>query len=91
MGKFMFYSTEFLGALPRGAPNKPQGFLKKRIFVDMEDEHIYKRHSKSLLMYHIVLPIKYLRSVITDAIGQSLKGICMYISSRYEIGFIEIG
>lgn len=57
----------------------------------MEDEHIYKRHSKTLLLYHIVLPLKYRRSVITDAIGSSLKDICMEISERYEINFIEIG
>ena len=57
----------------------------------MEDEHIYKRHNKTLLLYHIVLPMKYRRKVITDAIGISLKGICMEISERYEISFIEIG
>jgi Transposase and inactivated derivatives len=57
----------------------------------MDDEHIYKRHNKTLLLYHIVLPIKYRRKVITDIIGTSLKSICMEISSRYEINFIEIG
>jgi len=57
----------------------------------MEDEHIYKRHNKTLLLYHIVLPIKYRRKVITDAIGSSLKDICMEISARYEIVFLEIG
>ena len=57
----------------------------------MDDEHIYKRHNKTLLLYHIVLPIKYRRKVITDAIGISLKFICMEISERYEITFLEIG
>jgi Transposase and inactivated derivatives len=57
----------------------------------MDDEHIYKRHNKTLLLYHIVLPIKYRRKVITDIMGVSLKSICMEISSRYEINFIEIG
>ena len=57
----------------------------------MEDEHIYKQHNKTLLLYHIVLPIKYRRKVITDIIGGSLKSICMEISARYEINFIEIG
>ncbi|MDR1347385.1 MAG: transposase, partial [Prevotellaceae bacterium] len=57
----------------------------------MEDEHIYKRHNKTLLLYHIVLSIKYRRKVITDVIGLSLKSICIEISERYEINFMEIG
>ena len=61
------------------------------MFVLMEDEHIYKRHSKTLLLYHIVLPIKYRCSVVVDAIGDSLKSICLEISDRYEMVFIEIG
>ena len=55
------------------------------------DEHIYKRHNNTLLLYHIVLPIKYRRKLITDIMGMSLKSICMEISERYEIHFIEIG
>ena len=54
-------------------------------------EHIMRRHNKSLLLYHIVLPIKYRRKVITPEIGKSLKEICFGISERYEINFIEIG
>lgn len=57
----------------------------------MEDKHIYKRHNKTLLLYRIVLPIKYRRKVITDIIGRSLKSICPEIFERYEINFIEIG
>ncbi|MDR0658169.1 MAG: IS200/IS605 family transposase, partial [Mediterranea sp.] len=57
----------------------------------MEDDHIYKRHNKTLLLYHIVFPIKYRRNVITDAIGNSLKDICLEISERFEIVFLEIG
>jgi REP element-mobilizing transposase RayT len=57
----------------------------------MEDEHIYKRHNKTLSLYHIVFPIKYRRKVLTDAIGMSLKSICMEISERYEINFVETG
>ncbi|HRU63899.1 MAG TPA: IS200/IS605 family transposase [Paludibacteraceae bacterium] len=57
----------------------------------MEDEHIYKRYNKTLLLYHIVLPIKYRKKMITESIGNSLKCICMEISERYEINFIEIG
>ena len=59
--------------------------------MESEDEHIYKRHSKTLLLYHIVFPIKYRRKLITDAIGDSLVSICLEISDRYEITFIESG
>ena len=54
-------------------------------------EHITKRHNKTLLLYHLVCPMKYRRSVITEIIGQSLKEVCLQISERYEIHFIEIG
>ena len=30
------------------------------------DDHINKRHNKTLLLYHIVFPVKYRNSVITD-------------------------
>jgi REP element-mobilizing transposase RayT len=38
-----------------------------------------------------VCPAKYRRVVITKAVDQSLKEICLEISKRYEIEFIEIG
>ena len=55
------------------------------------DDHITKRHNKTLLLYHIVCPLKYRKGVITVEIGESLKGICLQISERYELHFIEIG
>lgn len=54
-------------------------------------EHIIKRHNKSLLLYHLVFPLKYRKSVITKEIGEGLKEICLEISKRYELHFIEIG
>ena len=54
-------------------------------------EHIVKRHNKTLLLYHIVCPLKYRKSVITEEIGESLKQICLKISERFEIHFLEIG
>ena len=54
-------------------------------------EHIHKRHNKSLLLYHLVCPIKYRRSVLSEAVEQSLVSVCKNIESRYEITFIEIG
>ena len=54
-------------------------------------EHIIKRHNKTVLLYHLVFPLKYRRKVITVEIGESLKEICFEISERYEIHFVEIG
>lgn len=54
-------------------------------------EHIHKRHNKSLLLYHLVCPIKYRRSVLSDDVERSLVEICKNIESRYEINFLEIG
>ena len=54
-------------------------------------EHIHKRHNKNLLLYHIVCPAKYRRKVIVGAVSESLKEVCIGISERYEIHFIEIG
>ena len=54
-------------------------------------EHIYKSHNKSLLLYHLVCPIKYRRSVLTDEVSITFQEICLGISSRYEIHFVEIG
>ena len=54
-------------------------------------DHVVKRHNKTLLLYHIVCPLKYRRSILTDEVGQSLKEICLQLSERYEIHFVEIG
>lgn len=54
-------------------------------------DHVTKRHNKTLLLYHIVCPLKYRKEAITSEIGESLKEICLQISERYEIHFIEIG
>ncbi|MCG2721003.1 MAG: IS200/IS605 family transposase [Thermodesulfovibrionales bacterium] len=54
-------------------------------------EHIYKRHNKSLLLYHIVCPAKYRKKVFTEKVAETLKEVCMGIDERYEIHFVEIG
>ena len=55
------------------------------------DEHIYKRHNKTLLLYHLVFPVKYRRKVIESRISIFIKEICLEIGDRYEIQFVEIG
>ena len=57
----------------------------------MDDEHIYKNHNKTMLLYHLVFPAKYRRKVFTEEVGERLKEICMEIEKCYEIRFLEIG
>ena len=57
----------------------------------MDDEHIYKNHNKTMLLYHLVFPAKYRRKVFTEEVGERLKEICMEIEKCYEIRFVEIG
>jgi putative transposase len=54
-------------------------------------KHILKRHNKTLLLYHLVCPIKYRRSVLTELVENSLIEVCKNIEQRYEIHFVEIG
>jgi REP element-mobilizing transposase RayT len=55
------------------------------------DDHIFKRHNKTLLLYHLVFPVKYRNSIISEEVGQGLREICIEISKRYEIHFLEVG
>ena len=57
----------------------------------MEDEHIYKSHNKTLLLYHLVFPAKYRKKVFTKEVEETLVKVCEEISKRYEINFVEIG
>lgn len=57
----------------------------------MDDEHKFKRHNKTLLLYHLVFPVKYRRKVINGSISESIKEICLEIGDRFEIDFVEIG
>ena len=61
------------------------------MYFQIMSEHILKRHNKTLLLYHLVFPLKYRKSVINNEIGEGLKDICLEISERYEVHFIEIG
>ena len=54
-------------------------------------ELIRKSHNVSLLMYHFVCPAKYCRVVFTDEVDVVLKEVCLEISKRYEITFLEVG
>ena len=52
---------------------------------------IHKDHNVSVLLYHIVCPAKYRRAVFTPPVDQKLKEVCLEISKRFEITFLEIG
>ena len=54
-------------------------------------EYIHKSHNVSVIMYHIVCPAKYRRVVFDEEVDIELKRICLEISDRFEINFLEIG
>jgi REP element-mobilizing transposase RayT len=56
-----------------------------------KSEYIHKSHNVSVLLYQFVLPTKYRRVVFSYEIDNSLKEICLEISKRYQIYFLEIG
>ena len=55
------------------------------------DQHIYESHNKILLLYQLVFPAKYRKAVFEQKVDQTLKEVCLEISDRYEIHFVEIG
>lgn len=54
-------------------------------------EHILKRHNKTLLLFHLVCPVRYRRKVFSKEVEKTLKQTCLEISERYEIHFVEVG
>ena len=56
-----------------------------------EDDHIRKSHNVSLLLYHLVCPVKYRKAIIFDEVEKVIRDICLEISERHEIYFVEIG
>ena len=55
-------------------------------------KYLHKGHNVSILMYHIVCPTKYRKVIFKQQeIDEELKNVCLEISNRYEIDFLEIG
>jgi len=52
---------------------------------------VHKSHNVSVLLYHLVCPAKYRRVVFSEEVDTVLKNVCLEISKRYEITFLEIG
>ena len=53
--------------------------------------YIHKSHNVSVLLYRFVYPTKYPRVFFSEAIDQTIEELCLEISKRYEIHFVEIG
>lgn len=56
-----------------------------------ESKYIHKSHNVSVLLYHFVCPAKYRRVVFSEEVDKTMKEICIEISKRYEVHFLEIG
>ena len=56
-----------------------------------ESIYLHKSHNVSVLLYHFVCPSKYRRVVFDESVDRTLVEVCMEISKRYEVHFLEIG
>lgn len=54
-------------------------------------EYIHKSHNVTVLMYHLVFPAKYRRTVFDAKVDAELKAVCLEIEQRYDLKFLEIG
>ena len=53
--------------------------------------YIHKSHNVSVLLYHLICPAKYRAVVFSKEVDEEIKQICLEISKRYSIYFLEIG
>ena len=54
-------------------------------------KYIHKSHNVTVLLYHLVFPAKYRRTVFDEAVDQRLREVCLEIEKRYQMKFMEIG
>jgi REP element-mobilizing transposase RayT len=54
-------------------------------------EYIHKSHNVTVLLYHFVFPAKYRKAVFDEQVDTALKEVCLEISERYQVKFLEIG
>ncbi len=54
-------------------------------------EYKHKQHNVTVLIYHLVCAAKYRRMVFTEKVEEHIREVCIEISKRYEIEFLEIG
>lgn len=48
-------------------------------------------HNKTIIMYHLVCAIKYRRDVLTEEVTNTIVNVCLDITDKYGIEFIEVG
>ena len=48
-------------------------------------------HNKTVLMYHLVCAVKYRRNVLSVTVTDTIVNVCLEITEKYGIEFIEIG
>ncbi len=53
--------------------------------------YIHKSHNVTVLIYHIVCPAKYRKAVFSEGVDEKLRDVCLEISARYDMYFLEIG
>ena len=53
-------------------------------------KYIHKSHNVSLILYHFVCPAKYRKVIFDKKVDLELKNVCLEISKRFEIIFLEI-
>ena len=56
-----------------------------------QSKYIHKSHNVSVLLYHFVCPAKYRRVIFSEAVDHRIKDVCLELSKRYQIFFLEIG
>jgi REP element-mobilizing transposase RayT len=54
-------------------------------------KYIHKSHNVTVLIYHLVFPAKYRRTVIDETVDVVLKEVCLDIEKRDEVKLLEIG
>ncbi len=54
-------------------------------------KHIHRRHNVSVLLYHLVCPAKYRRTVFSAEVDKVLREVCLEMAPRHELAFLEIG
>ena len=54
-------------------------------------ERIFKSHNVSVLVCHLVCPVMFGQKVFDGSVDEVLRTVCVELSDRYEIRFVEIG
>ena len=65
--------------------------LRLWVYLWNVSKYIHKSHNVSVLLYHYVCAAKYRRVIFSDSVYKSLKDVCLEISKRFEVEFLEMG